>query len=148
MGRLGIGFASYSLPLVRANHHLAVCRARKRAKHRSGVRSPTRAKLLARSRRKTKKRLWRFLFCGPAGDRTQDLILKRDLLYQLSYRPLLIGYTPSFSSLFIMVIFGPFHPLTKMPASAASVWASCLLKPAPSATNSLPKYTPTTKCLA
>ena len=27
------------------------------------------------------------IFCGTAGVRTRDLILKRDLLYQLSYRP-------------------------------------------------------------
>lgn len=29
--------------------------------------------------------MW-IIFCDPAGDRTQDLFLKRELLYQLSYR--------------------------------------------------------------
>ena len=28
-----------------------------------------------------------YSMCGSAGVRTRDLILKRDLLYQLSYRP-------------------------------------------------------------
>ena len=32
-------------------------------------------------------KIGKFDIGGPAGDRTQDLILKRDLLYQLSYRP-------------------------------------------------------------
>ena len=34
---------------------------------------------------KQKKKAYAFLICDPAGIRTQDPILKRDVLYQLSY---------------------------------------------------------------
>ena len=32
-----------------------------------------------------------FLFCGSAGNRTQNLFVKSELLYQLSYRPKFFG---------------------------------------------------------
>ena len=34
-------------------------------------------------------------FCGSAGARTRDPILKRDVLYRLSYRPVIVGGDPS-----------------------------------------------------
>ena|GEM_PF-5992663 len=80
---------------------------------------------------------WSFLLCGSAGDRTRDLRLKRPLLYQLSYRPVFYNGSPLF--LFIIEIFGPFHPFILTACSAASVWASCLLVPSPVAINSFSK---------
>ena len=61
--------------------------------------------------------IWDFI-CGTAGDRTQDLILKRDLLYQLSYRPVVkrtleheSKRTIRMASHFIVLLFSCFYVL-------------------------------------
>ncbi len=88
VGRPGIGFTSRSLPLTRVSHRLAVALTTKLARHGSGVRSQHATKTIWSLFPQNKKLLIGvILFCGSAGDRTRDLILKRDLLYQLSYRP-------------------------------------------------------------